>query len=178
MPSRRRVLAVGCLALTGGAGCVRMRSAVAAENANDGTDETTDETTTETTGATATTSATGEFRIVITDGDGGEVELATGADVATVGDVRQSRQGDYHVPMTLTDEGTAKFRSGLESVGALENRDDHEIRTYFDGNLVHSAHLGPSLAAAIREGDWNGEFVLATADRETARRVRVALEGR
>lgn len=183
MPSRRRVLAAGCLALTGGAGCTRMRSAVAAENANDETDaadgtsaDTTDGASDETTGATSTTSAaTGKFRIAVADGDGGEVELATGADVATVGEVRESHQSGYYVPITLTDEGSAAFEAGLESVGALEAPDGHEIRTYFDGELLYSAHLGPDLAAAIEDGKWEGSFILQTSDRETAERLRDAL---
>lgn len=184
VPSRRRVLAAGCLALSGGAGCSRVRDAVAGDDTGDDTtgasdgSATTEEAPTGTDDGAAGTTTTdaSEFRIAVTDDSGGEVELVTGADVKSVGEVRESRQGDgYHVPMTLTDEGAEEFAAGLESVGALDDPDGHEIRTYFDGELIYSARLGERLAAEI-EGGWSGEFLFRTSDRETARRVRDALE--
>ena len=178
MPSRRQVLAAGCIALAGGAGCSQVRDAVAAANGGGAGDETTgDATTSGATGRTTTSDATGEFRIVVTDGDSGEVVLATGADVATVGDVEPARTGDaYRLAMTLTDEGTAAFADGLERVGALDDTDSHRIRTYFRDELLYEARLGKDLAHAMKTGEWDGEFLFHVTERETAESVRAALK--
>ncbi|NHN57556.1 MULTISPECIES: hypothetical protein [Halorussus] len=176
MPSRRHVLAAGGLALAGGAGCAQVRDAVAAAD-EDGT--TTDETTTGDGAAAATTASDGDagFRIAVTDGDGGEVELVTGADVATVGDVERARTADgYRLAMTLTDDGTAAFADGLERVGALDDPDSHRIRTYFEGELLYEARLGHDLADAMATGDWDGEFLFHVTERQTAEKVRAALK--
>ena len=178
MPSRRQVLAAGCLALAGGgAGCSQVRDAVAAANGGDAGGETTGDTTTSDAAERTTTSdVTGEFRIVVTDGDGGEVELVTGADVATVGEVDQARTGAYRLAMTLTDDGTAAFADGLERVGALDDPDSHRIRTYFRDELLYEARLGKDLAHAMETGDWGGEFLFRVTEREKAEEVRAALK--
>lgn len=185
MPSRRQVLAAGGLALVGGAGCTQVRDAVAAGD-GDGTtasETTTDDVTaseTATGDAAATTTASDEdtgFRIAVTDGDGGENDLVTGADVATVGEVERARTADaYRLAMTLTDGGTAAFADGLERVGALDDPDSHRIRTYFRGELLYEARLGHDLANAMQTGDWDGEFLFHVTDRETAVKVRAALK--
>lgn len=196
MPSRRRVLAVGGLALAGGAGCVGESATSGAGSAADATATDTDRATTTdattadgttTTDATATDDATepGEttasdasgLRIAVAD-DGEEVELATGDDVATVGEVGSSPRLDgYRLPLTLTDEGTETFLDGLERVGAFENPESHRIRTYFEGELLYEARLGRELADAMESGEWDGQFLFNVSDRETAEEVKAALEG-
>lgn len=176
MVSRRQVLAGVCLALTGATGCTEIREAVTADTterteATDSTEETVanDET-------TKKTNEGAEFRVTVT-GETGEVELITGADVASVGEVEEARNSDgYWIPVTLTDEGTEALADGLEQVGAFEDPENHEIRSYFEGELLYEATLGPGLADAIESGEWNGEFLFTVSDRETAEEVKDALE--
>ncbi|NEU57882.1 hypothetical protein [Halorussus sp. MSC15.2] len=184
MHSRRQVLAAGCLALVGGSGCSRVRNAVSTDS-DDGTTETdgttasgetpsSDEPTAD--DGTATTDASA-FRIVVADGDR-EIELVTGADVASVDEVEPARTGDgYRLPVTLTDEGTADFADGLERAGAFENRDDHPLRTYFEGEMLYEATLAPGLADKLESGEWSGEFLLHVSEQKTARELKQALEG-
>ncbi|WP_276300082.1 hypothetical protein [Halorussus lipolyticus] len=175
MVSRRQVLAGGCLALTGSGGCSQIRDAVT-DDATSDVAETSDETTGASDETTADADA-GEFRIAVTDADR-EIELVTGADVASVGEIEEARTGDgYRLPITLTDAGTEAFASGLEQAGAFENPQSHRIRTYFEGELLYEAKLGPGLADAIESGEWGGEFLLTTTDRAKARELKEALEG-
>lgn len=178
MVSRRQVLAGGCLALTGSGGCSQIRDAVT-DDATDG-GETSDDDTTDVAetndDTTETTADADEFRITVTDADR-EIELVTGADVASVGEVAESRTGDgYRLPITLTDAGTDAFASGLEQAGAFTDPQSHRIRTYFEGERLYEAKLGPGLADAIESGEWGGEFLLTTTDREKARELKEALE--
>jgi hypothetical protein len=188
MPSRRQVLASGCLALAGGgAGCNRIRDAVetgesddgttdGAPTATDGASTTTDGAPTATDGtATTTTGEASAFRVAVTDGDR-EVELFTGAAVTSVGEVESARTGGYRLPMALTDAGTEAFTDGLDRVGALDDPQSHQIRTYFEGELLYEATLGPGLADAIESGEFDGRFVFSVSDRETAEEVKAALE--
>jgi hypothetical protein len=177
MVSRRQVLAAGCLALASGAGCSEVRDALADDTTGDATETTTSDATETSEDATDTDTAdVSEFRITVTDGDE-EIELVTGTDVASVGEVEETRSGDgYRTPVTLTDEGTAAFADGLEEVGAFEDPESHRIRTYFEGELLYEATLGPGLADAIESGEWDGEFLLQVSDRETAEKLKTALE--
>lgn len=177
MPSRRQVLAAGCLAVAGGAGCSQIRDAVETER-GDGTETGGTDDATQTGNATeeTTVAEADDLRITVTDGDD-EVELATGRDVATVGDVQASRQGDgYWVPVTLTAEGTDAFADRLEQVGAFDDPDAHQIRTYFEGEMLYEATLGHDLIDAMETGKWDGSFLLTVTDRETAEQVRDALK--
>ncbi|MFC7081392.1 hypothetical protein [Halorussus caseinilyticus] len=165
MPSRRQVLAAGCLAPAGGSGCSQVRESLAAGGTGGET----------TSGGTDTDDAS-EFRITVTDGDR-EVELLTGADVATVGEVEPARTADaYRLPITLTDDGADSFADGLREAGALEDPDPHRLRTYFEGELLSEAKLGPGLAETIQSGEWEARFLFHVTDRETAQEVREALE--
>jgi hypothetical protein len=184
MPSRRRLLAAGALALVGGAGCLGDVSGTGstdgstADTATDGGESTGPDATAddESTGADAT--ATGERRVRITvTADGEERQLVTGADVATVGDVESARQGGYRVAVTLTDAGTEAFAAGLERVGAFDDPSAHELRTYLDGERLTAATLAPGLAAEIESGEWDGRFLVLVDDRAEAERVRAALAG-
>ena len=169
MPSRRRILAASTLVLVGGAGCI--------DGATLGGD-TGDDTSTDNTEAT-NTDVSNDDAVLFTVSDGDEeVELATGDDVATVGELRKSRTADgYQVPITLTDEGATAFADGLESVGAFDDPPAHEIRTYLDGEVVYTASLGPDLAAAVEEGRWtDGRFLLMADDRKTAEKMRDSLD--
>lgn len=159
MPSRRQYLAASSLALVGGVGCLGAASG----------GETT-ETVTEASGA----DTDGRIRITVSDGDG-ELDLATGDDVASVGDAEKSRRGGYRVPVTLTDEGTETFADGLERAGAFDDPASHEIRTYLDGERVNAATLGNDLAAEMESGEWDGRFVVHVADRAAAERLGDAL---
>jgi hypothetical protein len=179
--SRRRVLAASSLALAGCAGCLDYASVREAVDA--GTDPTDSETTTDDGGTEAdaaseptTDSAGDRLRIAVSDGDR-ERDLVTGADVASVGEVEQSRQGGYQVRMTLTDDGTAAFADGLDDVGAFDDPSSHEIRTYIDGERVQTATLGPDLAAVIENDEWDGRLLVRTSDRDAAERLTDALEG-
>lgn len=205
MPSRRQVLAAGCLALAGSAGClggstggvggttetIGSETETATSSETDATstaDETTSATETTTTAETNTTDTTTDetstdsatttdesaLRIVVTDGDE-EIRLVTGADVSSVGEVGQARIGGYTVPMTLTDDGKTAFSDGLERAGAFENREDHTILTYFEGDLLYEAGLAPSLAHEIESGEWSGEFLFQASERKTAESVQKAL---
>ncbi|WP_134669629.1 hypothetical protein [Halorussus marinus] len=178
-PARRRVLATGSLALVGGAGCLDYASVREAVDA--GTEPTDSETETAD-GGTETDSASestvdgpgDRFRIAVSESDG-ERELLTGTDVASVGDVEQSRQGGYQVRMTLTDDGAAAFTDGLERAGAFDDPGAHEIRTYLDGERVQTATLGRDLAAAMADGEWDGRLLVRVSDREAAERLRDAV---
>ena len=184
MPSRRRLLAAGALAVAGATGCL---GDVSGTGSTDGptTDAATGGETTaadvtvtddESTGADA--AATGESRVRITVAtDEEERELATGADVATVGDVESARQGGYRVAVALTDAGAEAFAAGLERVGAFDDPSAHELRTYLDGERVTTATLAPGLAAEIASGEWDGRFLVLVDEHEEAERLRTALAG-
>ncbi|WP_135852109.1 preprotein translocase subunit SecD family protein [Halorussus salinus] len=192
MPSRRQVLAAGCLALVGSSGCAQIRRAVSAGDAGGEAttdDESTADSETTDTGTETKTSAASpeEFRIAVADGESeengkseegdDETELVTGADVASVGEVEQARGGGYQLAVELTDEGTAAFADGLESVGAFETPTAHVIRTYFEGEMLTEATLGPGLASEIESGEWSGEFLFRVSERAAVEEVRAALDG-
>jgi len=174
-PARRQLLAASSLAFAGCAGCLDYASVREAVDA--GTDPTDSEPTTGgDTEEVATTEAPNDrLRIAVSDGDG-ERDLVTGDDVASVGDVERSRQGGYQVRVTLTDDGTAAFRDGLERAGAFDDPASREIRTYLDGDRVQTARLGNDLAAAMERGEWDGRLLVGLSDREAAERLKDALE--
>lgn len=139
-----------------------------------GRTETNGDTSTHTTPATATTD--GSVTITVADGSE-ERTLVTGEDIATVGDVAQARQSGYRVPVTLTDEGTSDFATGLERIGAFDDPSAHEIRTYLDGERLTTATLAPNLAAEIESGEWDGSFIVHVSERAEAERLHDALAG-
>lgn len=172
MPSRRTFLAASALALVGGAGCTGDSTVIGATDADGDDADTTDDTDEN---DTETSEAGGDVLFTVSDGDD-EVELATYGDVATVGEVERSRRtGGHQLRVTLTDEGAAAFADGLDAIGAFEDPQAHEIRTYLDGEVIYAATLGPGLAAAIEDGDWDGEMLMQFDDRETAEEMRAAL---
>lgn len=181
MPSRRQVLAASSLALVASAGCLGdatpggSTDAAAGDEETNGTATQASDAGTETTDGAAAEGAD-RLRIAVTDGDG-ERDLATDADVATVGDVEQSRQGGYQVVVALTDEATDAFADGLDAAGALDDPGDHEIRTYLDGERVYTAMLGRDLAAAMENGEWDGNLLVHCEDEERAEELRDALGG-
>ncbi|WP_158058092.1 preprotein translocase subunit SecD family protein [Halorussus halophilus] len=190
MPSRRQVLAAGSLALAGSAGCLG-GSTIGIGGTDDTTDSsetvatsTVDQTTAaseattadETSLASATSADADAFRIVVVDSDD-EVQLVTGVDVASVGEIESASNGSgYRLPFRLTDDGTTAFADGLEQVGAFDNPEDHQIRTYFEAELLYEAELGPGLADEIESGEWNGEFLFTVSERQTAESVKAALK--
>lgn len=176
MPSRRTFLAASTLSLVGGAGCIGDSTVIGATDADgdnaDGTDDNSDG------NESDDASADGDdVLFTVSDGDE-EVELATHGDVATVGEIETSeRLGGYHLRMTLTDDGADAFADGLDAIGAFEDPTAHEISTHLNGEVIYTATLGPDLAAAIEEGDWDGEMLAQFDDRETADEMRAALGG-
>ncbi|WP_132057302.1 preprotein translocase subunit SecD family protein [Halorussus amylolyticus] len=184
MVSRRRVLALGCLALAGNVGCLGESNAGVSGDTASESDGSTDDSTSETdhTGSEAdeTTSETDgatEFRITVTNGDE-TVELATTAGVASVGEIEQSPRGDDHrLPVVLTDEAADAFADGLDAIGAYEDPSAHEIHTHLGGERLNTAMLGADFAAAVEEGRWDGRFLAAFLDREEAEKLKETLEG-
>lgn len=166
MPSRRRFLAAGTVALAGLAGCTDSVALGTKPGENASNDTTGDADGEE-------ASDTAEVLFTVSDGDEA-VELATRDDVASVGEVEQSRTGDgYRLPVTLTDEGADAFADGLEAAGALDDPEAHEIRAHLDGEVIYSAGIGPNLAAAIADGKWDADpILLQVEDRETAGELR------
>lgn len=189
--SRRTFLAASTLALVGGAGCTGDSTVIGApsdnsgdaaddyENSDDGNENSSDESESGDgeTDRAAASAESDDVLFTVSDGDE-EVELATYGDVATVGEIETSKRLDgYHLPMTLTDDGADAFADGLDAIGAFEDPTAHEISTHFDGGVIYTATLGPDLAAAIEEGDWDGEMLVQFEDREIADEMRAALDG-
>lgn len=176
MPSRRRFLAVGSLAVVAGSGCLggALSGGSADADPDGGGSDTDDVESGETTDGS---DAAGDEAVLftVTDGDE-EVELATVGDAESVGDVAQSRQVGYHVPITLTDEGADAFAEGLETIGAFEDPSAHEVRTHLDGEVIYTAKLGSALAASIESGEWDADMLLVADSRETAEEMKGALE--
>jgi hypothetical protein len=112
--------------------------------------------------------------LTVTDGES-EVDLLTVGGVAEVGAVGEARTSAYYVPITLTGSARSSFAETLGEVGAYENPEAHDIRTYVDGEVVFTATLSPGLAEAIESGEWEGTFRLTTDEESTARTLHDAL---
>lgn len=167
MPSRRRLLRV--LPAVALAGCVGRDGSGSPTPTDGGTDTT--EPTESPDGTAPPTLAPDTVLLTVTDGEE-EVDLLTVGDIAATGPVDESPSGAYIVPVELTAEGETGFEETLAEVGALENPEAHEIRTYLDGETVFTARIAPGFADAVESGDWEGEFRLAVEEEATARRLR------
>lgn len=108
-------------------------------------------------------------------GPGGEQLLFDGSDVATVGEVSQGRNGRVHLPITLTDDGTATVSERFRTAGVAENLDAFEVRQRIRGEVVFRASVAPRLSETITSGDWEGEMLLVLEDRAQADTVREAI---
>lgn len=167
MPSRRQLL--GTLPALALAGCVGRDGSGSPTPDTDGTDSPTSTGTA--TPTAAPTLAPDTVLLTVTDGDA-EVDLLSVGGIAETGPVDESRGGAYVVPVELTAEGETGFEETLAEVGALENPEAHQIRTYLDGEVVFTASIAPGLADAVESGDWGGEFRLALEAEADARRLR------
>ena len=153
MPSRRQVLqATASVSIVGIAGCTDVTRLDFLESEQ-----------------TTVVQNDDSVAIAVTDGDE-EIPLVTYGQIRSAGEVREAQFGQdgYSLPVELSDGGLESFTEGLESAGALDAPEDHEILTYVDGEVVSRAALAPNLADHIETGDWAGEFVLLFEDRDHA----------
>jgi hypothetical protein len=125
---------------------------------------------------TETASQKTEFTATISGPDG-EEPFFTREDIAEVGDVEDSVQGGYVVPVELTESGTDQAVEAFNEVGAADAPDDSSISYTIRGEVDVEQTLGisRSLASRIGSDDWNGEFQLQLEDEDTATAVRDAL---
>lgn len=154
MISRRRVIIAGSLLLPGMAGC----SEIFPENGS-GDD--------------------GEAEVLMTVFNGSEEEvLLTYGDTTSVGEVkRDDRAEAYHIMVELSKAGVERFENGLEAIGAIENPEEHHLRTYYDGEIVYTATLNQSLADAVEGGDFEGgNFILLVNEKSTAVAMKKELD--
>ncbi|MCU4742154.1 hypothetical protein [Natronoglomus mannanivorans] len=101
----------------------------------------------------------GDPFIAVTDGSE-QREAVTYEQVDSIGEPTYSSRQGHTVPVQLTPAGTESYTTALEETGALESPRDAEIVVY-DGEGVHDTYsLGPDLAAAIEDGEYDGRFVV------------------
>lgn len=121
----------------------------------------------------------GDADVLMTVSDGkDERELLTYAQTASVGEVEKAdRAGAYRIPVDFSESGLDSFRSGLEEIGALENPEEYETRTHYDGEIVYTARLSRGFADAVENGDFTGEnFPLLVDERATAGAMKTKLQ--
>ncbi|GEM_PF-1820416 len=98
-----------------------------------------------------------------------------------------------HVPIQLSEEAAEQYatvmaESSFTTDGVEQcsfdssdqpDADEYCLYTRFDGELIHGASMGPSLATVIENSEFveNPSFVLQTQDFETAQRLELALRG-
>ena len=100
--------------------------------------------------------------------------LFDGSDVDSVGSVR-NRGDSFGLPVTLTDDATADVAERFRVAGVPETPDGFEVVQFHDGEAVGRFGIAPGLAAAIADGEWDGELLLTFARREQATELREAL---
>ena len=94
----------------------------------------------------------GRFEIrVHTIGNATE-HILYGDAINTVGVPTQQPPGGnaWGVSFTLTEEGAAQFKDGVNQYGATTAPDQHYLDMLLDGNVVYSAPLSTDLAAQLR----------------------------
>lgn len=191
MISRRRALLACSLGIVGAAGCLADEPELDPDETA-ATEDGTDESAGSEDGSTAPedeepVAVDPEAPLVTTrerdlaDGDerdaGDELVLATYGDVATVSEIEESyRRPGYEVAIEFTAPAAEAFVDRLESVGALEEPQERELFLYLEGERFDSHRLGPSLADAMRSGDWDGEFLIPADDRATLETFRAQFE--
>jgi hypothetical protein len=178
MPSRRQTLAALASGMTTGvAGCsTGTRPAV---TANSTTDEAAVAASSSPHPSTPTTTGTpgpdAGFRLVLVDtATDTTTELVTENDVASAGEVRDTR-GGYGVPLSLTDAGTTRFAEAFRAADVAAAASAHEIRLVVDAEERSTFGVAPGLAHAVQSGDWDGELLVQVGDRATAERLRRAV---
>lgn len=171
MVPRRRFLVASSLAVGGGSGC--LGNLPGGETTDTGSP--TSGADTESSATTTSPTDSGSQVQITASNDDEEINLVTGDDVETVGEIERSRQSGYQLPVTLTDDGAEAFTSGLEQIGAFDDPSAHEIRTYLDGERITTATLGQELAAEIEAGEWDGRLLIHLSNRAELERLRDAL---
>lgn len=117
-----------------------------------------------------------ETLAAVSDGDS-EIEAISYGHVASVGEIRESvRIEGYTISVTLTDDGVDSFTNALETSGALEDPAEYEMRLYVDGELKQSSNLGRKFVESVRDGTFDGEFIVQLESREEAEQLRDALD--
>lgn len=117
----------------------------------------------------------------------------TGTDVVSVAAAQAGENGQPHVPVELSDEAASRFATTLtendfttDGVGQCTFDDGNDpdpdpeeycILTRVDGDILHGASLGPSLAEAIEDGAFERDpsFVIQTTTREEAQQLELAI---
>lgn len=154
MHSRRHIVSTGALLCSGLAGCSALQS--------DATPETDEEPPT-----------------LMTVSSGGETWiLLTYAQTTSIGAVEPDEMIDgYHIVVDLSADGRDQFVSGLKASGAVDDPQDHPLRTQYEGEVVWTARLGQDLADAVKDGSFTGEnFLLQATERATAEGMKATLE--
>jgi len=114
---------------------------------------------------------------VMISGPDGEQTFFTSDGIANVGEVEDSNQTGYAVPVELTDNGTTNAVTAFNEVGAAEEPRESSITYTIQGDIEkeHTFGITPSLANAIEASDWNGQFQLQFEEQDNANTVRNAL---
>jgi hypothetical protein len=176
MPSRRQLLSALASGVTAGtAGCsTGTRPTGASDDATVSVSPSTSRSPS-TASATATPRPGAGFRLVLIDrATDTTTDLVTGDDVASAGEIRDTRSG-YGVPLSLTDAGTARFAEAFRAADVAAEASEHEIRLVVDGEDRSTFGVAPGLAHDIQSGEWDGELLVQVGDREAAERLRRAV---
>lgn len=88
----------------------------------------------------------------------------------------EDNHGTYAVPVAVTQEGMDSLYDGLQRLDASDNAGAIEVYTYVDGEIVFTAGLTPAVAERPDSDADSRNFRIAVPDRETAEKLKEALE--
>jgi preprotein translocase subunit SecD len=93
----------------------------------------------------------GKFEIRIQTEDNQTMHVIYGDAVESVDIPRGDQQGNWGVPFTLSEEGSAAFQKAAIDTGAVKNPEAHPITMYLDKDPIFSAPLSPELASSLQK---------------------------
>ncbi|WP_153552617.1 hypothetical protein [Halomicrobium sp. LC1Hm] len=119
------------------------------------------------------------FEVQVANEEGTLQTVITGSDVATASNPHNKKwRSHYTVNVELAESGAEKLVTTLEEVDAFNNRQEHPIFVYFDGQNVHSFQLSRELAIQMRSGEFqhNRTIAISLEDRHVARDLSDSLQ--
>jgi hypothetical protein len=97
--------------------------------------------------------------------------LFSGPDVTSVGSVRETRSGEYGLPITASESAIGAITDTFQSAGVAENPGQFEIVQYHGPEIARFT-IVPDLADSIVDEEWDGDLQLHFEDRGQADAVR------